>query len=144
MHQNHIFRHFHHSNVPNIKLNLHFDFLLSFIFLHRCELCFLLATNFQIVACASVLFIMVSVISFCLKTHPGFRVQMSPSAYGGEFLNISVNQYGRSPYCKLIYLNKYLKSVMPLHKEAFSIRVNGIRKQVPVHQCSGFLFYKYS
>lgn len=64
---------------------------------------------------------MVSVISFCLKTHPGFRVQITPSAYGGEFLNISVNQYGRSPYCKLIYLNKYLKLAMPLHKEVFSI-----------------------
>lgn len=30
----------------------------------------------QIIASASVLFIMISVISFCLKTHPGFRVEI--------------------------------------------------------------------
>lgn len=54
----------------------------------------------QIVASASVLFIMVSVISFCLKTHPGFRVEMSPS-FHGEFINSSMG-YSRSPYCKLI------------------------------------------
>lgn len=37
-------------------------------------------TNYflKVVASASVLFIMVSVISFCLKTHPGFRVESPP------------------------------------------------------------------
>ncbi|XP_031623677.1 potassium voltage-gated channel protein Shaw-like [Contarinia nasturtii] len=55
------------------------------------------STGAKIIACASVLFIMVSVISFCLKTHPGFRVEMSPS-FNSEFINSSLNHYTRSPY----------------------------------------------
>lgn len=52
----------------------------------------------QIIACASVLFIMVSVISFCLKTHPGFRVEMTPS-FHSDFINSSY--YNRNTYAHL-------------------------------------------
>ncbi|XP_055295912.1 potassium voltage-gated channel protein Shaw-like [Sitodiplosis mosellana] len=55
------------------------------------------STGAKIIACASVLFIMVSVISFCLKTHPGFRVELPP-ALSGEFINSSLNHHSRSPY----------------------------------------------
>lgn len=39
--------------------------------------------NTQFVAGMSVFFIFVSVISFCLKTHPGFRVDL-PTSYSGD------------------------------------------------------------
>lgn len=58
--------------------------------------CFLSA---QIVASASVLFIMVSVISFCLKTHPGFRVDSPPAtAIVDNSTNTTVLPSSRPPY----------------------------------------------
>lgn len=42
-------------------------------------------------ASASVLFIMVSVISFCLKTHPGFRVEIPPIANDNGPSNITLD-----------------------------------------------------
>lgn len=44
--------------------------------------------NFQIVAGISVFFICISVISFCLKTHPGLRVELPP------LLNVTSNMTG--------------------------------------------------
>ncbi|KAH8274152.1 hypothetical protein KR044_012518, partial [Drosophila immigrans] len=41
------------------------------------------STGAKFVAGMSVFFIFVSVISFCLKTHPGFRVDL-PTSYGGD------------------------------------------------------------
>lgn len=53
----------------------------------------------QIVASASVLFIMVSVISFCLKTHPGFRVDSPPAtAIVDNSTNTTVLPSSRPPY----------------------------------------------
>lgn len=40
---------------------------------------------------------MVSVISFCLKTHPGFRVEMIP-ALNNDLINGSLRQYTRNSY----------------------------------------------
>lgn len=47
-------------------------------------------SQLQIIAGASVLFIMVSVISFCLKTHPGFRVEMTPT--NGDFIHNNLSR----------------------------------------------------
>lgn len=44
---------------------------------------------------------MVSVISFCLKTHPGFRVEMTP-AFNSEFINNSLNYHSRNAHLSSI------------------------------------------
>lgn len=44
----------------------------------------------QMVAGASVFFICVSVLSFCLKTHPGMRVSCAERENGTESENVSV------------------------------------------------------
>lgn len=66
----------------------------------------------QIVACASVLFIMVSVISFCLKTHPGFRVEMTPALHG-EFNNNSLNYHSRNAHLSSISMPKTAQTTTP-------------------------------
>lgn len=43
----------------------------------------IISSHLQFVAGMSVFFIFVSVISFCLKTHPGFRVDL-PTSYSGD------------------------------------------------------------
>lgn len=56
----------------------------------------------KVVASASVLFIMVSVISFCLKTHPGFRVESPPVV--DSLANNGSGLYQNSSTPKTVYV----------------------------------------
>lgn len=55
---------------------------------------------------------MVSVISFCLKTHPGFRVEMTP-AFNGEFNNNSLNYSSRNAHLSSISMPKTAQTTTP-------------------------------
>lgn len=55
---------------------------------------------------------MVSVISFCLKTHPGFRVEMTP-AFNGEFINNSLNDHSQNAHLSSISMPKTAQTTIP-------------------------------
>lgn len=63
------------------------------------QICFLITNDIslQIVAGMSVFFIFVSVISFCLKTHPGFRVDLPSGAHDAHGPGAGGPPHGHDP-----------------------------------------------